>query len=265
MKVAAVQFEPEFGAVARNARRMVDMAEQVSAHLYVFPELALSGYLFESREEAAALSQESGDAVFDDLAGLSSRMKAAVVVGFAERAGTALFNASLLIEPDGSRSVYRKIHLFDGEKTIFDPGDRVPGVTEVDGTRLGMMICFDWIFPETARTLALAGADVLCHCTNLVLPYCQDAMITRCIENRVFAVLANRTGVEERAGGRLAFTGRSEIVGTSGRVLARASIDGEEIITAEIDPAEARNKSITSRNDLFEDRRPGMYRLGEDL
>jgi predicted amidohydrolase len=125
-----------------------------------------------------------------------------------------------------------------------------------------MMICFDWIFPETARSLALAGADIICHPANLVLSYCQDAMITRCVENRVFAVTANRTGSESRAGATLRFTGLSEIVAPDGGVLARAGVEAEEVIVREIDPFEARDKAVTPQNDVLGDRRPDLYRLG---
>jgi predicted amidohydrolase len=262
MKVAAVQFGPEFGATRRNLARMEALVAGTYADLYVLPELALSGYLFESRDEAWSLAQAPDDDAFNGLAGLARERGAVVIVGFAERAGSALYNASLLIRPGGARSVYRKIHLFDSEKTIFEPGDRPTEVHEFGGIRLGLMICFDWIFPETARSLAVLGADILCHSANLVLPYCQDAMVTRAIENRVFAITANRTGREERAGASLRFTGRSEIVAPKGEVIARAGSDDDEVLVADIDPTLARNKRVTPRNDIMADRRPDLYRLG---
>ena len=130
------------------------------------------------------------------------------------------------------------------------------------GVRLGMMICFDWIFPEVARTLALKGADILCHPTNLVLPFCQDAMVTRCIENRVFALTANRVGTERRAGQEFTFTGRSQVVTPRGEILTRADVDGEGVFVVDIDPMLARNKAVTDVNDVLGDRRPELYELG---
>ena len=126
-----------------------------------------------------------------------------------------------------------------------DEVTHAPHVVNTSIGRVGMMICFDWIFPETARCLALAGAQILAHATNLVMPYCQSAMLTRCIENRVFAVTANRIGEEDRAGTRIAFTGRSQITGHTGERLAQASHDGEEVISAELDPALADDKQVT--------------------
>jgi len=93
---------------------------------------------------------------------------------------------------------YRKIHLFYKEKLYFAPGENPPKVFNVNGVNIGVMICFDWIFPETARTLSLQGAELIAHPANLVLPYCQNAMITRSIENRVFTATANRVGSELR-------------------------------------------------------------------
>lgn len=262
MDVAVVQLRPKFGDIAANLERIVDLISSEDADLYVLPELALSGYLFESTDEALSLAQAPDAREFDAIAEVGRGKGAVVVVGFAERAGSDVFNSSLLITPDGGRAAYRKIQLFSAEKTIFRPGDRPPATVDANGVRLGMMICFDWIFPEIARSLAIQGADILCHPSNLVLPYCQAAMVTRCIENRVFAATANRIGTEERAGRSLTFTGLSEIVGPTGEILARASADREEVLVVEIDPHEAREKKITPTNDVLADRRPGLYTLG---
>ena len=123
-----------------------------------------------------------------------------------------------------------------------------------------MMICFDWIFPETARILTLQGADIICHPSNLVLDYCQQSMLSRCIENMVFAVTANRFGSDIRSHGILKFTGKSQIVAPKGVLIHRALSQREDLFITEIDPALARNKRITPQNDLLADRRPGFYK-----
>lgn len=261
MKIAVVQLGPTFGEIDENMRRALSMVESEEADVYVLPELVLSGYLFESTKEALSLSQEPGGREFDVLSDFARSRRAAVILGFAERSGDRVYNASLLLAPDGRRAVYRKIQLFWGEKRIFEPGDRRPDVVEAAGARLGMMICFDWVFPEVARTLALAGAEILCHPSNLVLPYCQAAMVTRCLENRVFAVTANRVGTEARCGESLTFTGNSQIVAPNGEVLARAGCDRDEMLVVEIDPALAHEKRLTPTNDVLADRRPDLYGL----
>ena len=170
------------------------------------------------------------------------------------------YNTSVLFAPDGALVVsYRKIHLFFEEKLWFSPGDRKPAVYDIGACRVGVMICFDWFFPEMTRILALQGADVICHSANLVLPYCQDVMITRCLENRVFAVTCNRTGSEQRGGKTLAYTGRSQIVDPRGNVLFRAGRETEEIRVADVDVKAARDKQLNEHNNLFADRRPRFY------
>ena len=121
------------------------------------------------------------------------------------------------------------------------------------------MICFDWIFPEVARVLALQGADLICHPSNLVLQHCQKAMLTRSLENSVYSVTANRTGKEIRPRGELSFTGNSQIVGPKGNIMAQSNSQEDEVVVQEIDLAIARDKSITENNDLLGDRRPEFY------
>jgi predicted amidohydrolase len=122
-----------------------------------------------------------------------------------------------------------------------------------------MMICFDWFFPEAARSLALLGADVIAHPSNLVLPYCPDAMPTRCLENRLFAITANRVGSESRGKERLTYIGLSEVVDPKGKILYRASDKNEEGHVVEIDPTLARDKSLNRYNHLLKDRRDRFY------
>ena len=122
------------------------------------------------------------------------------------------------------------------------------------------MICFDWRFPETARSLALQGAEIIAHPSNLVLPHCPQAMITRCLENRVFAITADRVGDESRVPKEfLQFIGQSQVVDPDGKILVRASETEEEVCIVEIDLEKAREKFLNPKNDIFKDRRPDLY------
>ena len=169
----------------------------------------------------------------------------------------------VLVGPQGYVGHYRKVHLFYEEKLWFQPGDGGFKIYDIGLAKIGLMICFDWIFPEVARTLALQGADILCHPANLVLPYCQDAMITRAIENRVFTLTANRIGAEKRGDrNELYFTGQSQIVDPKGNLLFRLKTDTEELKVVEVDPAEARDKWLNVHNHIFKDRCPEVYALG---
>ena len=266
-RVAALQTRPVFGDVAGNVRRALALADRVTpaADLYVLPELAFSGYAFASRAEARALAEAPDDAAAPGLSALAAWTKARrahAIVGFPERAaGGRVYNSAALIGPDGRvKDVYRKIHLFDTEKLWATPGDRAPVVTRVGPARVGMLVCYDWRFPEIARVLALAGADLIAHPSNLVVPaFAQQAMRVRALENRVYAVTANRAGADVRPGGTIAFTGRSQIVDVNGVVLAAAGARGARALVADLDLARARNKRFTARNDLMGDRRPEFY------
>ena len=265
MRVAFVQMHPEFGHKKRNIEKALSLMKSSPADLYVLPELFASGYMFISPQEVANLAEPFGEGeTFKALSSFAEANKCGVVFGFAEKAPEGYYNSSAFAGYRGRRQLYRKIQLFYEEKLYFLPGNRQLEVFDFQGAKLGMMICFDWIFPEISRILALRGADIICHPANLVMPYCQDAMKTRSIENRVFAITANRIGMENRAGKELIFTGKSQITDCKGNVIYRASENKEEIFTADIKSEEARDKNINSVNNLWQDRRVDYYnRLGE--
>jgi predicted amidohydrolase len=264
MRVACLQLQPEFGEPGKNmekAARAVREAATQGARLAVLPELYTSGYVMKDRHEAHALSEPVPEGPSSQtLLSLSRDTGCTLVMGIAERDGEKVYNSCVVTAPDGYVGRYRKIHLFHKETEWYDAGESPPPVFDVGGTKIGLMICWDWIFPETARSLALDGAQIIAHPANLVLQFCQDAMITRCLENRVFAVTCNRIGGEERGGTSFTFTGRSQITGLNGIVLGRATADEEEILTADLEPHEAENKFATEYNNLMDQRRPSLYR-----
>ena len=260
MRIAVVQLSPHFGKVEQNIIRATELINNLKADLFVLPELCFTGYTFRSKDEALTLS-EPADRGFSiiRMRELSAKIGAAIVFGFPERSDKGIYNSAALVLPDGGHHVYRKLHLFMYEKDWFFPGDKPSSIIEFRGARLGIIICFDWIFPESARTLALDGAQVICHPANLVLPYCQAAMITRCLENRVFAITANRVGRETRGDFDFKFTGRSQIVSPHGQIFFKAQEDKEEVGVADIDYRESDNKWVNEKNNLWEDRRPIFY------
>jgi predicted amidohydrolase len=260
MKVGFIQFDPVFGDSEGNIATVARLVEGADTDLLVLPELFNTGYLFTSHEEVAQLSEEiPRGKTTEALSELAQRKNVWIVGGLAERSGEKFYNSAVLVGPDGYRATYRKTHLFFEETVWFQPGDGGFEVYDIGGCTIGIMICFDWIFPESMRILSLMGADVICHPANLVLPYCQDAMKTRCIENRTFAVTANRTGTEERGGKSLFYTGKSQITGTRGNVLFQAGEGAEEVGIVEIDVNDARNKDVNEYNNLFDDRRTEFY------
>jgi predicted amidohydrolase len=260
MRVALIQSSPVFGEVESNLEALRTAIRGAEAELYILPELALSGYDFQDGAEAARYAEPPEGKAVAALAEAAVSRGSGIVFGFAEAAlGGRLYNSSLLALPDGRRRVYRKTHLFAREKLIFSPGDTGFFVEEFRGLRLGLAICFDWIFPESFRSLALRGADLVAHSANLVLPFCQRVDYARAVENRVYVATANRVGVEERSGRTLAFTGESVLVAPGGDYLARLPVDAPAAAVVEVDPALARSKRLNEQNDLFGDRRPELY------
>lgn len=260
MIVGYFQFSPEFGNRDSNLEKVLDALSGVVADLIVLPELAFTGYFFEDRKELGNLAEDpSNSPTVNTLSKFCKNNNLNIVTGFAECEGNNIYNSALLIGPSGLISTYRKLHLFNTEKEYFDPGNTPLTSLRVNGANIGLMICYDWVFPEVARSLAIQGVDIICHPSNLVLSYCQKTMISRCIENGVFAVTANRTGTEIRPRGELTFTGQSQIVNTKGDVLASSDLDSDDLVIHEIDLRSAKEKLITENNHLLNDRRPEYY------
>ncbi len=261
MKVGFYQFRPLFGKVPQNLLKVTSVLRQADADLVVLPELAFTGYYFRNREEVMALAEDTRDSpVIESLRALCREKRFYIVTGFAEKRLDKCFNSAVLIGPDGLIHTYRKLHLFNQEPEWFDPGDTPLQVNWVEGAHIGIMVCFDWVFPEAARVLALQGADIICHPSNLVLAHCQKVMLSRCLENRVFAITANRFGADKRPHGTLKFTGKSQIADPGGLRIVQAPAQRELLHIMDIDPSMARDKHITPLNDLMENRRPEFYR-----
>lgn len=241
--------------VEKNIEKIERITKEKMFDLLVFPELSTTGYHFEKRKDLKKISLQKDDEIFDSLEKLCRDECKSVVFGFSEKDGENVYNSAMMITFEGKRYVYRKTHLFFKEKKLFDKGDSGFFVVKLKDINVGMMICFDWIFPEAARTLALKGAQLIAHPSNLVMPYCQNAMITRSLENRIFSITSNRIGRE----GDYNFTGKSQIVSFDGRIIHRAKSSTEEVFITYVDLKKAKNKKINDRNDLFKDRRNEFY------
>jgi predicted amidohydrolase len=261
LKLAVVQFSPEFNRKRENLDRIAHLTENLEADIIVLPELCTTGYFFLSRAEAAKAAEPADGPAARFFQDMAQRLDAIVVAGFAECDGAKLFNACLIARPQAPLRVYRKIHLFYKEKLCFNPGDREFFVIhdEFRDLRLGAMICYDFRFPEAARILALQGADVIVCPSNLVTDTWHLVMAARAVENKVYIAVANRAGREIRNGEELVFTGRSAIFGYNGRELQMAGPEGDQVLRVAIAPSRTRDKSINPLNDLLKDRLPGCY------
>lgn len=258
MKIGYIQFAPELGQLGETLKILDGLEDDYrDADLMVLPELANSGYNFESREQAFATAEEIHSSRFlEYLREKSIHHQTAFVAGFNELDNNRLFNTCVLVAEGQILGKYRKIHLFLNEKDFFQPGDLGFPVYDWNELKIGMLICFDWIFPEAWRTLALKGADIICHPSNLVIPgLAQKAVPVRAVENHIFVITANRIGTE----GNLTFTGLSTIAGPGGDILFQAGEKDQSAHWIEVNPMDARDKWITKRNHVINDRMPDTY------
>ncbi len=260
MKIGFVQFRPVLANVEATIREIDRLSGQFqSADLVVLPELCNSGYNFVSANQAQQTAEDAQSGRFAQyLLALTQRHGQYIVAGINERDEESgrLYNSAIVVGPWGHVGKYRKLHLFLNERDFFQPGNSGLPVFDLGMCKVGILICFDWIFPEAWRVLALRGADIVCHPANLVLPgLAQRAIPVHAVMNHVFIVTANRIGQE----GDLTFTGLSTIANPKGDVLAQASQIETEVQLVDVEMATARDKAITPRNDVLADRRPEEY------
>lgn len=255
--------EPRLLAREANLASATRLVSQIGADVYLLPELFPSGYTFVSPDEVVATAEPATHGpTLEKLAALARERQAWIVYGFAEAADGRFYNSANVVSPCGHELTYRKIHLFGREKLFFTPGDAPAPVWETPWGRCGLMVCYDWLFPEIARSLALRGAELLLQPANLVMPHCPQAMITRSLENRIFTATCDRVGSETNGPVTHRFIGQSQIVSPRGEILCRLSGDREETAVLEIDLDQARSKRINEANDLFADRQPELYSDG---
>ncbi|HSK99807.1 MAG TPA: nitrilase-related carbon-nitrogen hydrolase [Rubrobacteraceae bacterium] len=270
MRVACAQYavregDPDFNL--RRALHFIRRAALKGADLVVLPELATSGCAFRSRREASAF----GDAYPEGRSIRLWREEAErsglfVVGGMLEKDGELLYNAAVLVGPGAVVGRYRKTHLWDGEKRLYEPGSELP-VFDTPLGGIGLLVCYDAWFPEAARTLATKGAQILCVPSNAPDDWVPETgrrggltmLDVHCIAhanaNRVFVAAANRVG-----GGYL---GRSCIVDVTGGVLALGGAAEERLLVAEVEPERAvREKKLTESAHALNDRNPAAYEFG---
>jgi len=267
VKIAGVQMDPKIGAVKENLAKILErtrIAAANGANLAVFPECALTGYMFTSRAEAAPFMESIPGPSTEKLALLCRELGVYLVAGMLEKERDKCFNAAVLVGPEGLIGKYRKNHLpFLGIDRYLDSGNQPFPVFETAIGRIGLFICYDCTFPESSRVMALAGADILVLPTNWPEGRAKVPLYiipTRAYENKVHVVAVDRVGRERGA----EFLGKSKIVNAWGDVLAEAGIENEEIIYGEVSLAEAREKHMIIKAGEFEadfihDRKPELY------
>ena len=245
IKIAAVQTDPRLMQVKENLDNMVKATREAAsnkANLVVFPECSLTGYVFSSREEALPYAETIPGPSTEEMAAVCRELDVYVVFGLLEKDGDGLFNALSFVGPKGFAASYRKNHLpFLGIDRFADKGDRPFQVHSTDIGNIGLHICYDVLFPESARIMALLGADIVVLSTNF--PQGRGDALNcvaraRTIENKVNMVTSDRVGTERG----FSFAGLSNVVDVTGQILSIASPDKEEIVYGEVSLEAARQK-----------------------
>ncbi|MFF3982386.1 carbon-nitrogen hydrolase family protein [Streptomyces sp. NPDC055808] len=258
LRTALLQSSGRLSDVAANLTALDEAAGRAAATgagLIVCPELFLTGYAI--GDDVAKLAEAADGPSARAIADIAVRHGLAVVYGYPERDGDAVYNAAQLIGPDGTRLAnYRKTHLFGRfEQEAFTPGEQPVVQAELNGLRVGMMICYDVEFPENVRAHALAGTDLLLVPTAQMHPFqfvAESLVPVRAFENQLYVAYVNRTGPE----GEFEFVGLSCLAGPDGAARARAG-RGTELVVGDVDPEFL--AASRANNPYLRDRRPGLY------
>jgi predicted amidohydrolase len=268
MLVGAAQINISIGRKKENLSKCLNLLKKAAVQhieLLAFPECTLTGYVFNSYDEAFLMAEKIPGDSTNLLKEACHKYKITALVGLLEHDGGEIYNTAVLINPEGLVGKYRKSHtLCLGVDRHVLPGEDLP-VFSLHQTKVGILICYDQRFPEPARVMALKEAQVILNPANLpqgAEAYPNFLNQARACENRVFIVHANRVG-EER---NVRFIGRSQIIDYSGRILAEGSSTDEEIIKARIKPEQANLKHVVNvpgeyEFDVFGDRRPDLYEV----
>jgi len=256
VRLALAQTEPvryDKTANLRRAETLMAEARAQGAHAIVFPELFLTGYLVWDR--LGELAEAAPGPLISRLAQMAKAYGLLSIVGFPERANGLIYNSACVIESDGRLlGVYRKTHLFADEPDVFARGSSFVTLDSSIGS-IGILICYDIEFPECARTLALAGAQLILVPTANMEPFAVDQDLyarARARENGVFIAIVNTVGTDER----YRYFGCSTVAGPGGEVLGRAAA-AEQLLVVEIDPATAQASQRSSP--YLSHRRPELY------
>lgn len=256
---AAIQFEPLMFAKEANLRQLlvlVEQAAQKGARLITTPEMATTGYCWFDRQEIAPMVETVPGESTARFTELAQRYQCYIVLGMPEVAPqTALYyNSAVLIGPQGVIGCHRKSHPYISEPKWAAAGDVGHQVFDTPLGRIGMLVCMDIHFPETARLLALDGVDVICHISNWLAertpaPY----WISRAMENGCYLLESNRWGLERG----VQFSGGSCIIEPDGNIAAVLD-NGDGIAYAEIDINRSRQRRVLGEL-VFDQRRPDYY------
>lgn len=268
IKIAGAQINPIILNVNNNLQKCLDFTNKAAiqgAKLVIFPEAALTGYCYSSLDEVIPVAETIPGQSTEEIMSLCKERNIFVIIGLIEKEGEKYFNAAAFLGPEGLIGKYRKLHLpYLGIDRFLNHGNIPPKIYDTEIGRIGLSICFDAMFPELSRVLALSGADIVVNITNVpghkFDPKMSHCIYARAIENLIYHIAINRVGKERDWN----FPGGSMAVNPEGKLIGEAQGNGEQIFYLEIDPTFARQKHKIiipdqCEIDMIRDRRPEFY------
>ena len=258
MKIWFYQADSKFWSIDENLQKLEQQLQSIQTDLLVLPELFTTGYMFKDKEELQQYSEEipNGQTVQKIIA-LAKKYETTLVLGIPECEGNKYFDTTILVWPEGYVGKNQKKHLFFRENLIFDKGENRYEVFNTPIGNIGLMVCFDYMFPEVYRTLALQWADILCLtcCLKTMPSKVMTVARANALSNGVYVIAVNRVGEERWA----TFSWCSEVIWPRMEPLAQGKENAEDCQIVEVDINEAKDKAYNEFNDLIGDRRPNYY------
>jgi len=266
-KACLCQIDCKFGETKTNVDKVISCMREAAANgavLMLFPECALEGYCFDSKEEVEKYAIEAKGPEIAEICAVAKELNVYACFGFTEKREDKYYNSAALVGPNGIEHVYSKMHMpYIGLDKFAEKGQPPVPPIETPYGKFGMIICYDCRFPELARYYFAQGADVILQPTNWPYgsEYTREVLpIARAFENNYYWLSCNRVGDEKTSH----FIGGSRAVGPNGRIIVAANEETEEMLYVEIDVDKARQKHFYSVEgdwsiDVDKDRRPEVF------
>ena len=255
MKIGYIQYSPIVGDKDKNLETIKRLIKNNSGDIFVLPEMGLTGYPDATKERLLGHAEKLDGYLVTELTKIAKENNTCILVGMPEIDGDKVYNTTVAVGPEGLIASHQKSHLFMEEKNNFTPGTNKPFIFEWRGSKIGIGVCYDYMFPEFWRKMALDGVRLFCNTANFVSEYGFPMMRARSVENGVFSITTNRTGTDSDQ----EYKGGSEIIDNRGNLIAKASNSEEEVKVVEVDLTKSDDKNWNNINDLMADRREELY------
>lgn len=252
MKVAAIQLDIIKNDKIKNLEKVNSLIGDNSLDLVVLPELFSTGYFYENISDIMALAEEIPQGfTTNKLLEIAKEKNTTIIGTILEKENGKLYICSVVLSPNGFLGKYRKKHLTNDEKNIYNRGEN-SFVFEVNDVKIGIIICFEGWLPERARELTKQGVQIILHSALICNPKSLEIMSIRALENNCYIAVSNACSTEFFDNKYITFRGESRIFGLNGDVLVSANNE-ESIIISDLNTDLNKFKTLPDSNDLMKE------------